>query len=160
MTIKVLILIYFYLNWQYSTNIKTQIILAIKASKRGFNGYKDWCFNSFNFSYATKADLCFNQLMLLHITWTGFVISILGFEITTTSDIIEAIRFIMHLAGWLIMLFIVCYYGQNLLDEVFAFENIYTNLYTINFFRVMLLALLFTTINGITFLLIFKNMLS
>lgn len=62
--------------------------------------------------------------MLLHITWTGFVISILGFEITTTSNIVEAIRFVMHLAGWLVMLFIVCYYSQNLLDHVCTYFKV------------------------------------
>jgi hypothetical protein len=57
-------------------------------------------------------------MMLLHITWTSFIISILGFEITTTPDYVEAFRFFLHLSGWLGMLFIVCYYGQAIMDEV------------------------------------------
>ncbi|RZC42341.1 odorant receptor 67c-like, partial [Asbolus verrucosus] len=67
--------------------------------------------------YATRADTSFSQMMLLHITLTAFVISVLGFEITTTANVAEAFRFAMHLTGWLGMLFIVCYYGQTLMDE-------------------------------------------
>ena len=84
----------------------------------------------FPFSYATRADSCFTQMMLLHITWTGFVISVLGFEITTTSNYIEAVRFLMHLLGWLGMLFLVCYHGQNLVDEVLNTRNYIINLKT------------------------------
>ena len=69
-------------------------------------------------------------MMLLHITWTGFVISVLGFEITTTSNYIEAVRFLMHLLGWLGMLFLVCYHGQNLVDEVLNTRNYIINLKT------------------------------
>jgi hypothetical protein len=69
-------------------------------------------------SYATRSDLCFNKMMLLHVSWTGFVISVLGFEIIMTDDVTEALRFGMHLAGWLGMLYVVCHYGQTLMDEV------------------------------------------
>lgn len=57
-------------------------------------------------------------MMLLHITWTGFIISVLGFEIIMVTNFVEILRFVMHLAGWMAMLFIVCYYGQTLMDEV------------------------------------------
>ncbi|XP_068912467.1 odorant receptor 4-like [Tenebrio molitor] len=73
--------------------------------------------------YATRADQAFNQMMLLHITWTSFIISILGFEITTTPDYLEAFRFVLHLSGWLGMLFIVCYYGQAIMDESSAISD-------------------------------------
>ncbi|XP_044262389.1 odorant receptor 4-like [Tribolium madens] len=74
--------------------------------------------------YGIRTDLAFNEMMLLHITWTGFIISVLGFEITTTDDYVEAFRFFMHLLGWLGMLFLVCYYGQKILEESLAIADV------------------------------------
>lgn len=57
------------------------------------------------------------MMMLVHITWTSFIISVLGFEVIMETEISNTFRFLMHLAGWLGMLFIVCHYGQTLMDK-------------------------------------------
>lgn len=34
------------------------------------------------------------------------------------DSLTDSFRFGMHLYGWLVLLFLVCFYGQNLIDEV------------------------------------------
>lgn len=58
--------------------------------------------------------------MLLHITVTSFVISILGYQVLLTNNYTDSLRYGLHLGGWLSILFLVCYNGQNLIDEVFV----------------------------------------
>lgn len=61
----------------------------------------------------------FSAMMVVHITVTSFEISILCFEIIMVDSIMDSMRFAMHLFGWLVLLFLVCLFGQGLIDEVF-----------------------------------------
>nr|XP_023018413.1 odorant receptor 85b-like [Leptinotarsa decemlineata] len=64
-----------------------------------------------------KTNNAFEGMMLIHITWTSFIISVLGFGIIMESNFWNNLRFVMHLGGWLMMLFLVCFYGQILMDK-------------------------------------------
>jgi hypothetical protein len=57
-------------------------------------------------------------MMMLHLTLTSLVISALCFEILIVDNFFDSLRFSLHLLGWLILLLLICYYGQTLIDEV------------------------------------------
>lgn len=57
-------------------------------------------------------------MMLMHLTLTSFEISVLGFEVLMVNSRTDSLRFGMHLLGWLVLLFLICFYGQKLIDEV------------------------------------------
>lgn len=57
-------------------------------------------------------------MMLMHITLTSVEISILVFEVLMVTSATDSLRFGMHLLGWLVLLFLVCNYGQKMIDEV------------------------------------------
>nr|QNH68046.1 odorant receptor 22 [Apriona germarii] len=67
--------------------------------------------------FATKINDAFSTMMLVHITWTSFIISVLGFEIIMDTNYSNSVRFSLHLGGWLGMLFLICFYGQILMDD-------------------------------------------
>nr|UTN00916.1 odorant receptor [Semanotus bifasciatus] len=67
--------------------------------------------------FADQTNDAFSMVMLVHITWTSFIISVLGFEIIMETNYSNSFRFAMHLVGWLGMLFLVCFYGQILMDN-------------------------------------------
>nr|UTN00905.1 odorant receptor [Semanotus bifasciatus] len=68
-------------------------------------------------AFADQSNGAFSIMMLVHITWTSFIISVLGFEIVMDTNYFNSFRFTMHLGGWLGMLFLVCFYGQILMDK-------------------------------------------
>ncbi|XP_018570955.1 odorant receptor 49b-like [Anoplophora glabripennis] len=70
--------------------------------------------------FAGRINEAFSTMMLVHITWTSFIISVLGFEIIMDTNYSNSIRFSLHLGGWLGMLFLICFYGQILMDDSFA----------------------------------------
>lgn len=74
--------------------------------------------NQICFRISEKVNNAFSIMMLVHITWTSFIISVLGFEIIMEPNYWVSLRFIMHLGGWLGMLFLVCFYGQILINKV------------------------------------------
>lgn len=55
--------------------------------------------------------------MLMHVTLTSVVISVLGFEILVVNNVTDSIRFTLHLLGWFVLLFLICFYGQRLIDQ-------------------------------------------
>ncbi|XP_049821538.1 odorant receptor 4-like [Aethina tumida] len=59
----------------------------------------------------------FNQMMLIHVTATSCVISFLGFKIVTAENSTDPLRFFLHLAGWIVLVLIVCFCGQLLINE-------------------------------------------
>lgn len=66
----------------------------------------------------------------MHITLTSFVISVLGFEILMVNNLTDSIRFSLHLLGWFVLLFLVCFYGQKLIDESTGIaEDVYSTMW-------------------------------
>lgn len=61
--------------------------------------------------------------MMLHLTLTSLVISALGFEIIIVHNFSDSLRFTLHLVGWLVLLLLICYYGQVLIDEVYCVND-------------------------------------
>ncbi|XP_015836240.1 odorant receptor 49b [Tribolium castaneum] len=77
-------------------------------------------------TYSEKTNEAFGTMMMLHITLTSLVISALGFEILIVDNFNDSLRFTLHLLGWLVLLLLICYYGQLLIDESIAVaEDIY-----------------------------------
>ncbi|KAJ8911875.1 hypothetical protein NQ315_012541 [Exocentrus adspersus] len=68
--------------------------------------------------FSDQINEAFSTMMLVHITWTSFIISVLGFEIIMDTNFSNSVRFSLHLGGWLGMLFLICFYGQILMDDV------------------------------------------
>lgn len=58
------------------------------------------------------------MLILVHISITSMIFGLILFTILTLEDYADKLRYAAHLAGWLAMLFITCYYGQRVTDEV------------------------------------------
>ncbi|KAJ3652159.1 hypothetical protein Zmor_018148 [Zophobas morio] len=76
--------------------------------------------------YSDKTNEAFSTMMMLHLTLTSLVISALGFEILIVDNFHDSLRFTLHLLGWLVLLLLICYYGQLLIDESIAIaEDIY-----------------------------------
>ncbi|XP_022904516.1 odorant receptor 85c-like [Onthophagus taurus] len=67
--------------------------------------------------FVENINLSFGSQLVVHVTLTSLVISILGFEILMEDDLFESVRYGMHLSGWLLLLFTICHFGQNLMDE-------------------------------------------
>ncbi|GLV41993.1 uncharacterized protein CBL_10152 [Carabus blaptoides fortunei] len=67
--------------------------------------------------YASHVNEAFSSMMLMHMTLTSFEISLLGFEVLMLNSRTDSLRFGMHLLGWLVLLFLICFYGQKLIDE-------------------------------------------
>lgn len=72
----------------------------------------------FLFRYSSNVAQAFSSMMLMHITLTSFEISVLGFEVLMVTSFTDSLRFGMHLLGWIILLFLICNYGQKMIDEV------------------------------------------
>lgn len=68
--------------------------------------------------YARNTNQAFSSQMLLHLTLTSFVISILCYVVLIATNTLEMLRFFLHLLGWLGLLFLLCFFGQKLMDEV------------------------------------------
>lgn len=75
-------------------------------------------FNKFTFRFAKKINRAFKSMMFLHISVTSFIISILGYQILFAESYINSLSYSLHLAGWLVLFFCVCYNGQNLINGV------------------------------------------
>lgn len=60
----------------------------------------------------------FKNINLLYMSLTSLVISVLGFEVLMIDNIIDSLRYSLQLFGWIVLLLLVCYYGQQLIDEV------------------------------------------
>lgn len=88
--------------------------------------------------------------MLIHLTMTSVAISALGYQIINDMGTHDSLRFIMHLGGWLLLLFFTCFYGQKLIDKasynsnkpISKFHNLKY------FFRVLLLESMLMTVCG------------
>lgn len=80
--------------------------------------YLSFVLQNFYFRYTDEINDSFSLMMLLHICGTSFIISVLGFAILIEANYSNGVRFSMHLAGWFGMLFVICYYGQTLMDKV------------------------------------------
>ncbi|KAJ8975933.1 hypothetical protein NQ317_014893, partial [Molorchus minor] len=78
----------------------------------------NWCvkYHTAIISFSDRTNNAFSEMMLVHITWTSFIISVLGIEIIMDDNVFNSFRFAMHLGGWLGMLFLICFYGQTLMD--------------------------------------------
>ncbi|KAK9753972.1 7tm Odorant receptor [Popillia japonica] len=75
-----------------------------------------------------KLNRYFGSQLVLHFTLTSIVISLLGFEILMVSDNKESVMYALHLIGWLIMLYTICFYGQLLIgigDSIGIAEDAY-----------------------------------
>ncbi|KAI4454802.1 odorant receptor [Holotrichia oblita] len=68
--------------------------------------------------FIEKLNQYFGSQLVMHFTLTSVVISLLGFEILMVDDNKESVMYALHLIGWLIMLYTICFYGQLLIDEV------------------------------------------
>lgn len=55
--------------------------------------------------------------MLLHVTLTSLILSTLGFIIIFSKNAVDSFRYAVHLSAWLSLLFVLCIYGQQLIDE-------------------------------------------
>ncbi|XP_068901819.1 odorant receptor 43a-like [Tenebrio molitor] len=78
-------------------------------------------------TYSENTNEAFSRMMMLHLTLTSLVISALCFEILIVDNFFDSLRFSLHLLGWLILLLLICYYGQTLIDESVAVaEDIYS----------------------------------
>jgi hypothetical protein len=73
-----------------------------------------------NRRYWDKTNEAFSTMMILHLTLTSLVISALGFEILIVDNFNDSLRFVLHLLGWLVLLLLICFYGQILIDEVLS----------------------------------------
>ncbi|GJQ81914.1 putative odorant receptor [Trypoxylus dichotomus] len=67
--------------------------------------------------FVEKLNKYFGSQLVLHFTLTSVVVSLLGFEILMVDDNRESVMYALHLIGWLIMLYTICYYGQLVIDE-------------------------------------------
>lgn len=71
--------------------------------------------------FSKKTNEAFGLQMLMNISLTSMVISVLGFIILIVDNLTDSLRFTLHLLGWFAMLFLICFYGQKLIDEVNSF---------------------------------------
>ncbi|XP_044729200.1 odorant receptor 49b-like [Chrysoperla carnea] len=71
----------------------------------------------FIFRYSDKMRDAFSSMLLVHLTLTSFTISILGYEVVFVKTFAGSLRFALHLGGWLLILMLTCYFGQQLIDE-------------------------------------------
>ncbi|XP_049821534.1 odorant receptor 49b-like [Aethina tumida] len=77
--------------------------------------------------YSSALNEAFSLMMLLHLSLTSIVISVLGFEVLSVDNLMDSVRFCLHLLGWLVLLLLICYYGQKLADESLSLaEKIYS----------------------------------
>ncbi|GLV31106.1 Odorant receptor 85b [Carabus blaptoides fortunei] len=98
-----------------------QVITQMQALRRLLKGNAPIreCLRYHNMinEYASHVTQAFSSMMLMHITLTSFEISVLGFEVLMVNSRTDSLRFGMHLVGWLVLLFLICSYGQKLIDE-------------------------------------------
>ncbi|XP_023309856.1 putative odorant receptor 92a [Anoplophora glabripennis] len=45
------------------------------------------------------------------------VVAVIGYQIISADNLMDKLRYFLHLMGWIGMLFITCFYGQMILDE-------------------------------------------
>lgn len=67
--------------------------------------------------FARMIDDAFSTMMVMHLTLTSLCVSVLGFEIIMVGSVGDAVRFGLHLVGWVVLLFVTCRCGQTLIDE-------------------------------------------
>ncbi|KAJ3620078.1 hypothetical protein MTP99_004071 [Tenebrio molitor] len=82
--------------------------------------------------YWDKTNEAFSTMMILHLTLTSLVISALGFEIFIVDNFNDSLRFVLHLLGWLVLLLLICFYGQILIDESTAAAK---DIYFVSWYR-------------------------
>ncbi|XP_071055835.1 odorant receptor 4-like [Onthophagus taurus] len=73
--------------------------------------------------YLKRVNEAFGSQVVLHFTLTSFVISVLGFEIIMVGNVPESLRYTLHLCGWVVLLYLLSYYGQRVMDEGFEVAN-------------------------------------
>ncbi|KAF7282579.1 hypothetical protein GWI33_002301 [Rhynchophorus ferrugineus] len=82
--------------------------------------------------YSKEIADAFSTMLLFYITLTSLVLSVLCFEIIMVDAFEDSVRFSLHLVGWLVILFSVCYNGQLLIDESLEVAN---DIYSIQWFN-------------------------
>ncbi|XP_050312533.1 odorant receptor 4-like [Anthonomus grandis grandis] len=77
--------------------------------------------------YSQSTADAFSTMLLFYITLTSLVLSVLCFEIIMVDAIEDSVRFTLHLFGWIVILFSVCYNGQLVIDQSLAVaQDIYS----------------------------------
>lgn len=98
-------------------------------------------------------------MMLLHLTLTSVVISVLCFQVLMVDNLTDSVRFAFHLIGWLVLLLLVCYYSDQLIEEVNRTNLMEIFLIKCNswFCRVLLFLMKFTMDHGLNLRLMYEN---
>ncbi|XP_050307514.1 odorant receptor 4-like [Anthonomus grandis grandis] len=68
-------------------------------------------------SYAERVFDVFKLLILVHISITSMIFGLILFFILKLESYADKLRYMAHLTGWLVLLFITCFYGQCITDK-------------------------------------------
>ncbi|XP_028146887.1 odorant receptor 4-like [Diabrotica virgifera virgifera] len=68
-------------------------------------------------NYATEVFGNFSLMLIVHVSLTSLVMGSLCFQIVYAENASDKLRFMLHLGGWVTMLFITCYYSQQIINE-------------------------------------------
>nr|QXE93249.1 odorant receptor 23 [Eucryptorrhynchus brandti] len=82
--------------------------------------------------YSQDIAKAFSTMLLFYITLTSLVLSVLCFEVIMVDAFEDSVRFTLHLLGWLVILFSVCYNGQLVIDESIAVAD---DIYSLDWFN-------------------------
>ncbi|CAH1987511.1 unnamed protein product [Acanthoscelides obtectus] len=68
--------------------------------------------------YTSDVFECFTTLLIVHVSLASIVLAFLSFQIVHANETSEKIRHLVHLGGWMALLFATCYYGQQIIEKV------------------------------------------
>lgn len=57
-------------------------------------------------------------MLIVHVFLTSGILAIIGYQIIAVDNFIDKLRYFLHMIGWVGMLFLTCFYGQLILNEV------------------------------------------
>lgn len=69
-------------------------------------------------SYSEEINRAFGSQMLVHVTITAVIISTIGFVVFYTENAMDSMRYAIHVGAFSGLFFVICVYGQKLIDEV------------------------------------------
>nr|QNH68059.1 odorant receptor 35 [Apriona germarii] len=56
-------------------------------------------------------------MLIIHVFLTSAILAIIGYQIILVDSLIDKLRYFLHMMGWVMMLFLTCFYGQFILNE-------------------------------------------
>ncbi|XP_050508889.1 odorant receptor 67c-like [Diabrotica virgifera virgifera] len=59
----------------------------------------------------------FDLLLIVHVSLTSLIMGVLCFQMVFEENASDKLRYFLHLAGWVAVLFLTCYYGQLILTQ-------------------------------------------